>query len=67
MELNIFYNYAVHIIRPKNTESDEPELKNIRDKSQDKNELILHNNIMNSILNPINDMMQGFVPLFQDI
>ena len=41
------YNYAVHILRPKNTESDEPYLKNIGEKSQYNNEIILHNTIIN--------------------
>ena len=66
MELNGFYNYSVHILRPKITEIGEPELKNVRDKFQDKNELILHNTIINARLNQISDMRQGFFPLLQD-
>ena len=66
MELNGFFNYSGDILRPQNTEIGEPELKNVGDKSQDKNEPILHNNIINTIWNQISDMIQGFVPLFQD-
>ena len=66
MEINWFYNYAVHILRPQNTESGEPWLNNFEEKSQDNNELILHNNIINSRWNQITDMIQGFYPLFQD-
>ena len=65
MELKGFYNYAVHILRPQNTEIGEPELNNFGDKSQDKNELILHNTIINTRWNQIDDMIQGFVSLFQ--
>ena len=66
MDLNRFYIYAVRILRPQNTESGELELNNVGKKSQDKNELILHNIIINKIWNQIADMRQGFVPLFQD-
>ena len=66
MDLNIFYNYYAHILRPQNIESGKPELKNIGEKPQDKNEIIIHKTIVNSKLNQITDMMQGFVPLFQD-
>ena len=66
MKLNRSYNYDVHILRPQNTESGEPDLKNIGDKPQSNNELILHNTIINEIWNPITDMIQGFVPLFQE-
>ena len=48
MEINTFYNYNAHNLRPKNTESGKPELKNVGDKSQDKNELVLCNTIINS-------------------
>ena len=64
--INGFYNYAVHILRPQNTESGELELKNGGGGSQDNNELIIHNNIVNSIWNQITDIIQGFFPLFQD-
>ena len=47
MELNVFYNYTVQILRPQSTESGEPELNNVGEKYQDNNELILHNNIIN--------------------
>ena len=66
MDINGFYNYAVHIIRPKYTEIGEPELKNSRNKYQDNNELIIHNTIINSRLNQIPYMIQRFLPLFQD-
>ena len=64
MELKIFYNYSVHIIRPQNNESGEPELRSIEDKTQDNTELIIHNTIINSRQNQITDMIQGFFPLF---
>ena len=63
MDLDVFYNHIVHILRPKNTESDEPELNNIGEKSQGKNELILYNTIINAGLNQIDDMMERFVPI----
>ena len=66
MDLNRFFNYAVQILRLQNTEIGESELNNDGEKSQDKNEIILHNTIINAIWNPITDMIQGFVPLFQD-
>ena len=40
MDLNRFHNYTVHILEPRNTESSEPELNNIVEKSQDKNTII---------------------------
>ena len=49
MDLNGFYNYSMHILRPKQYESGEPELNNVGDKSQDMNEPILHNTIINEI------------------
>ena len=66
MEINGFYNYDVHILRPQNTEIGVPELKNVGDKSQDKNDFIFHNIIISARWNQIDDMRQGFVPLFQD-
>ena len=64
MEINGFYNYAAHILRSENTESGKPELKNIGEKPQYKNKLILHNTIINAGWKQITDMVQGFVPLF---
>ena len=64
VELNRFYNYAVHIPRPQNTENGEPELKKIGEESHYNNELILHNTIENERWHPITDMMQGCVTLF---
>ena len=66
MDLNGFYKYSVHILRPQNTEMGETELNNVGNKSQDKNELIIHNTIINTRWNQITYMIQGFVPLFQD-
>ena len=66
MDLEWFYKYSVHILRPQNTEMGETELNNVGNKSQDKNELIIHNTIINTRWNQITYMIQGFVPLFQD-
>ena len=48
MELKLFYKYYGPILRPQNNESGEPEFNNVGEKSQDKNEPILHNTIINS-------------------
>ena len=64
-ELNGYYNYAVQILRQQNTESGEPELKNVGGKSQNNNVLILHNTIINEIWNQITDTIQVFYPLFR--
>ena len=64
MELNGFYNYAAHILRPQNTESGDLELNNVGEKYQDNNDLIINNTFINLGQNQITDMMQGFVPLF---
>ena len=66
MDIKVFYKHAVHILRPQNNESGEPELKTFGDKSQDKNELILHNTIINVRWHQITDMIQEFVPLLQE-
>ena len=42
MEINRFEKFAVHVLRPKNTESGEPEIKQIGDKLQDKNAFIIY-------------------------
>ena len=55
MEINRFYNYAVYIQRPQNTERNEPYLKNAGDKFQDNNELIIHNTIIYARWNQIAD------------
>ena len=65
MDLNGLYNYSVHILRPQNTEIGEPELKNVGEKSQDNNGLIIHKTILYAGWNQISDMIQGFGPLFQ--
>ena len=66
MDLHRFYNYAAHTLIPQNTKSGEPELTNIKEKSQDKNDLILHNTTINSGWNKIADIMQRVFTLFQD-
>ena len=66
MDINGFYNYAVRILRTQNTEIGESELKNVREKSSDKNELIIYNTIINERQNQIYGMIWGFVPLIQD-
>ena len=45
MGINVFDNYTVHILIPINNESVEPELKNIEEKFQDKNELVTNNDL----------------------
>ena len=66
MDLKVFYKYAVNILRPKNTESGEPELKNAGEKSQDKNDIVIHNTIINAGWQQIPDMIQRFLPIFHD-
>ena len=64
VELNGFYNCFLHVLKPQNTESVEPYLKNVGEKLQNKNEIIIHNTIINAGWKQITDMVQGFVPLF---
>ena len=45
MYINLFDNYFSHFLIPQNTESGEPELKNLGGKYQDKNDFIIHNDI----------------------
>ena len=52
--------YSGDVIRLQNIESGEPETHNIGDKLQDKNDFILHNDIINSRGNQIIDMIQEF-------
>ena len=52
VEINAFYNNDANILRTKNTESGEAELKNVGDKYQYKNKIILHNNIINVVSFP---------------
>ena len=61
-----FDKYAVNILRPQNTEIGEPELNNVGEKSQNKNDTIIHNNIINARWNQISDMIHVFDPLFKD-
>ena len=65
MELNGFYNYVVHILIMQNIEIGESELKNVGEKSQNKKELILHNNIISVRLNQNNYIIQGSDPFFR--
>ena len=48
MEINGFYKYDVHYLRPQTTESVEPEINSIGDKFQVKNNSTLHNDTRNS-------------------
>ena len=59
MELNRLCNYTVHILRSQNTESGEPKLNNVGEKSQDNHELIIQNTIINARWNQFTDMIQG--------
>ena len=58
MDPNGFDNYYVYALRPKNIESDEPEINNIVDKLKDKNKFIVHNYLSNAIWNQITDIIQ---------
>ena len=60
MDLNGFYNYAVHILRPQNTKSGEPGLNNAGEKAKDKNDIILHNNFINARWNQITDLTPSY-------
>ena len=62
VDLNGFYNYAVHTLRPRNTESGETEIKKIGDKSQDNNDIILHKNIISSRKIQITDIIKEVEP-----
>ena len=53
----------MHTLGPQNTESREPETKNTGEKSQNKNELILHNNLINLRWKLITNMIKEFYPL----
>ena len=48
MDVNIFDNYAVHVLIPQNTVSGELELKKIGMKFKDKIQFALHNNLINA-------------------
>ena len=56
------WDYYVHSLIPKKTESGEPQIKKIGEKLQDNNEFILHKNLKNSKGNQITDMIQEFDP-----
>ena len=47
-DLNGFDNYCVNTLGPQTTESGEPEINNIGEKTQYKNESIIHTNISNA-------------------
>ena len=51
---------STHILRPKNTEICETEINKAGDKSQYKNEFIIHKNIINKRGNQITNMIQEF-------
>ena len=57
VDFNLFDNYAIHTLRTQNTESGEPETKNIGEKYQDNNEFIIHNDLINEIWNLITDII----------
>ena len=52
----------MRVLNPQNNESGELEIKNTGYKFQDKNEFILHKNLMNSRGKKITDMIQVFDP-----
>ena len=54
----------MQVLRPLNIESGETDIKKAGEKSQYKNELILHNNIINATWKKITDMIQKFDLLF---
>ena len=58
--------YAIHVLRPQNTESGKPEINKIGDKLQYINELIIHNDIRNARGNQITDIIQEPHPLLWD-
>ena len=53
MDINEFENYAVHVLRPQNTESGELELKEIGGKCKDNIKFVLNNYLINAELNQI--------------
>ena len=63
VELNVFDNYAVHILITRNTESGDPDVKKIGEKSQNKNGFIIHNAISNERRNKIIGMIEEIEPL----
>ena len=48
MDLKVFYKYAVHNLKPQNTESGEPELSIVGEKYQDNSYIIICNTIINT-------------------
>ena len=61
--INVFYNYDVHILRPQNTKSGEPYIENIGDKFK----LVLHNDISNERWDQITDMIHKCYPPSSEI
>ena len=45
VDFNVFENYSMHVLRPPNIETGEPELKIVSDKYQYKDKFILKNQI----------------------
>ena len=62
MDHNEFENYAVHVLRPQNTESGELELKEIGGKCKDNIQFVLHHYLKNSELNQITNTIKEFDP-----
>ena len=59
VELDVFDNHDLHVLRLINTKSGELDLKNIREKSQEKNEFIIYNVLSDSILKQSLNMTEG--------
>ena len=59
MEINEFENYTANKLRPQNTQSREPEIKTIGEKFQDKNEFIIHNDIINGMIQKFDPHLWG--------
>ena len=62
MDINEFENYAVHVLRPQNTESGELELKEIGGKCKDKIKFVLNNYLINAELNQITSTIKEYAP-----
>ena len=58
MDIKVFDNNSVYVLRPRNSGSGELEINNTGEKYQDKNEHILHNYISDERWNQITDMIK---------
>ena len=56
----------MHVLKPRNTKIGEPDIKKVGEKSQDNNEFIIHNNLINEGWNQTIDVIQEFEPPLQD-